>query len=209
MDVTNITVNTQSSILIDCGKKIYVDPLEIDGENHDADYVFITHDHYDHFSEKDILKIINENTVFIAPKAMEAKLIMKTPVGTQIIVEPGNEYETDDFTFETVASYNKVKPFHPKRSGWCGYILNIDGKRIYIAGDTDATKEAESVDCDIALIPIGGTYTMNYKEAAKLINKMKPKVVIPTHYGAIVGNKSDGQDFEKLVDSGIQVVLKL
>ncbi|MBQ9199511.1 MAG: MBL fold metallo-hydrolase [Lachnospiraceae bacterium] len=209
MDISNITVNTQSSILIDVGKKIYIDPLDIADATHDADYVFITHDHYDHYSMPDIHKILDEKTIFIIPAPLEMNLRRSTPVGSQICVVPGKVYETPDFKFETIAAYNKLKPFHPRRAGWCGYIIIIDGRRIYIAGDTDDIKEAEAVKCDIALVPIGGTYTMNYKEAARLINKIKPKVAIPTHYGSIVGNISDGEEFRKLVDDDIKVELKL
>ncbi len=209
MDVSNITVNTQNSILIDIGKKIYIDPFEISDDTHDADYIFITHDHYDHYSMPDIHKILNENTVFIIPAPIEMKLRKSTPVGSQICVVPGQKYETADFSFETVPSYNKMKPFHPKKAGWCGYIITLDGVRIYIAGDTDAIKEAEEVECDIALIPIGGFYTMNYKEAAQLINKIKPKCAIPTHYGSIVGDRADGERFSNLVDADIRVELKL
>lgn len=209
MDISDITVNTQSSILIDIGKKIYIDPLDIAEDTHDADYIFITHDHYDHYSMPDIHKILNEKTIFIIPAPLEMRLRRSTPVGSQICVVPGKAYETTDFTFETVSAYNKMKPFHPKKAGWCGYIITIDELRIYIAGDTDDIKEVEAVKCDIALVPIGGTYTMNYKEAARLINKMKPKIAIPTHYGSIVGNKSDGEDFKRLIDEDIMVELKL
>ena len=209
MDTSNITVNTQNSILIDIGKKIYIDPFKIEDDTHDADYIFITHDHYDHYSMPDIHRILNEKTVFIIPASMEMSLRKSTPVGSQISVVPGQKYETEDFSFETVPSYNKLKPFHPKRAGWCGYIITLDGVKTFIAGDTDATKEAEEVECDIALIPIGGTYTMNYKEAAKLINTIKPKFAIPTHYGSIVGDISDGEKFSKLVDTDIRVELKL
>lgn len=209
MDVSNIYVNTQSSILIDYGKKIYIDPLDIEESSGDADYIFITHDHYDHYSMKDILKIQNDNTVFVIPASLEKNLRNNFQAGSLISVAPGNAYETPDFTFETIPSYNKVKPFHPKRAGWCGYVVDIDGTRIYIAGDTDDTKEAETVRCDIALVPIGGTFTMNYKEAARLINKMKPKYAIPTHYGGLVGSKSDGDEFKKLVDTDIKVEIKL
>ena len=209
MDISNITVNTQSSILIDSEKKIYIDPIDISEARHDADYIFITHDHHDHYSMPDIHKILDYKTVFIIPAQLEMSIRRSTPVGSQICVVPGKVYETPDFSFETVAAYNKLKPFHPKKAGWCGYIITIDGTRVYIAGDTDDIKEAESVKCDIALVPIGGTYTMNYKEAARLINKIKPQVAIPTHYGSFVGNKADGLEFMNLVDDDIKVVLKL
>ena len=209
MDISNILVNTQSSIRIDSSKIIYVDPLDIGQEVHDADYIFITHDHYDHFSLEDINKVLKQETQFVVPLKMDIRVRKNTPVGRNLAVAAGQSYETEDFTFETVPAYNLIKPFHKKSAGWVGYILNIDDTRIYIAGDTDATKEAQNVKCDIAMVPIGGTYTMNHKEAAALINKIKPKYVIPTHYGSIVGDKLDGERFKQLVDEKIEVVLKL
>jgi len=98
---------------------------------------------------------------------------------------------------------------HPKSNGWLGYIVTIGEKRIYVAGDMDAIPEAKSFDCDIAMIPIGGTYTMNAAEAAALINQMKPKTVIPTHYGDIVGEKNDGNVFAAMISEDIEVVLKI
>ena len=124
-------------------------------------------------------------------------------------VEPGKSYEVNGISFETVAMYNKLKPFHPKKAGWCGYIIEVAGTRIYIAGDIDNIDEAKAVKCDVAMIPIGGFYTMNYKEGADLINTMKPKAAIPTHYGTAVGSPSDGENFAKLVDKDIQVEIKL
>ena len=209
MDISGIFVNTQNSIRIDCGKIIYVDPLDIRQESHDADYIFITHDHYDHFSLEDINKVLKQETQFVVPLKMDIRVRKNTPVGRNLAVAAGQSYETEDFTFETVPAYNLIKPFHKKSAGWVGYILNIDDTRIYIAGDTDATKEAQNVKCDIAMVPLGGTYTMNHKEAAALINKIKPKYVIPTHYGSIVGKPSDADEFASRVDSGIKVVRKL
>ncbi len=209
MDISGIFVNTQNSIRIDCGKIIYVDPLDIRQESHDADYIFITHDHYDHFSLEDINKVLKQETQFVVPLKMDIRVRKNTPVGRNLAVAAGQSYETEDFTFETVPAYNLIKPFHKKSAGWVGYILNIDDTRIYIAGDTDATKEAQNVKCDIAMVPIGGTYTMNHKEAAALINKIKPKYVIPTHYGSLVGDKLDGERFMQLVDKNINVVIKL
>ena len=206
MDVSNITVNAQNSICIDFGKKIYIDPFKIESGANDADYIFLTHDHYDHFSLEDLNKVGKMESIFVVPEAMDKKVRKNTAFGKNFPVKPGECYETEDFTFETIPMYNKIKPFHPKRSGWCGYVLNLDGTRVYIAGDIDAIKEAAEVKCDIALIPIGGTYTMDPKEAAGLINKMRPKIVVPVHYGDIVGKKSYGDDFAKLVDDGIEIV---
>ena len=209
MEISNITVNAQNSIRIDMGKIIYIDPFQIEGEPGDADYIFLTHDHYDHYSLDDINKVLQYETVFVVPEPMDIKLRKNTYAGRNLPVKPDNKYETEDFSFETVPAYNLLKPFHPKKAGWVGYILDIDGTRIYIAGDTDATKEAKNVRCDIALIPIGGTYTMNFKEAAKLLNEIRPEYAIPTHSGTLVGKESDGEGFRNLVDDGIKVVLKL
>ena len=210
MDLSYITVNAQNSIRINAnGTIIYVDPYQIDEENHDADFIFITHDHYDHFSLESINRIMQRETAFVVPIAMDKKVRKNTAAGINYPVEPGKSYVVNSLSFETVAMYNKLKPFHPKKSGWCGYIIDVSGTRVYIAGDIDDIDEAKAVKCDIAMIPIGGFYTMNYKEGAGLINTMKPKVAIPTHYGTAVGSPSDGESFAKLVDKDIQVETKL
>ena len=103
-----------------------------------------------------------------------------------------------------MSAYNNNKRFHPKENNWVGYLIAIDGITYYIAGDTDITEENRQVKCDVAFVPIGGTYTMDYKEAAKLINEIKPKIAIPTHYASIVGTKEDGIKFAKLLEPEIE-----
>ena len=202
----NIEVFTQSSIKITDGENhIYIDPLGIKEEFCDADYILITHDHYDHFSPEDIKKVAFENTVLIVPEKMESKALKEINFINKIESISPNQ----NLYIETIPAYNIIKPFHLKIFGWVGYILEIGGKRIYIAGDTDKTKEAEAVHCDIAMVPIGGTYTMNAKKAAELINIIQPEVAIPTHYGSIVGNKNDGELFKENVKAPVKVELKL
>lgn len=207
----NIEVFTQSSIKITDGENhIYIDPLGIKEEFCDADYILITHDHYDHFSPEDIKKVAFENTVLIVPEKMKAKALKEINFINKIeIISPNQNKKINNLYIETIPAYNIIKPFHLKIFGWVGYILEIGGKRIYIAGDTDKTKEAEAVHCDIAMVPIGGTYTMNAKKAAELINIIQPEVAIPTHYGSIVGNKNDGELFKKNVKAPVKVELKL
>ncbi len=208
----NIEVFTQNSIRIkDRGRNIYFDPFQMKEDPHDADFIFITHDHYDHFSPEDIMKVAGSDTVLIVPEKMAGKAAGEVAglAERMITVKPGIYREVDGLEFETIPSYNILKPFHPKNAGWVGYILHIDGRRIYIAGDTDATKEAKAVECDIALVPIGGTYTMDVKKAAELINTLRPDVAIPTHYGSIVGNPSDGEAFAELVKAPVKVELKI
>ena len=109
--------------------------------------------------------------------------------------------------FVTVPAYNVGKPFHPKSSRWIGYVIETEQGRVYVAGDTDATDEARKVSCDIALVPVGGKYTMDPAEAAELINTIRPKTAVPVHYGGIVGHRDDGKKFASLVDGGIETVL--
>ena len=207
----NIEVFEQNSIRIksDLGA-IYVDPFHMKEMPKNAAFLLITHDHYDHFSPEDIEKVVCKDTVLIVPEKMQAKTKQVAGrVRKTVTVKPGEKYEVDGLEFETIPSYNHLKPFHPKSAQWVGYLLIIDGKRIYIAGDTDATKEAKAVQCDVALVPVGGTYTMDPKAAAELVNEIRPAVVIPVHYGTVAGKPTDGKEFADLVKDPVKVELKL
>ena len=206
-----VEVNTQNSIRIESRVgTIYVDPLEIGNDAHDADYILITHDHYDHFSPEDIRKIVKADSILVVPEKMADKAQeVAGNVGKIETVKPGVYRELNGLEFETVPAYNLLKPFHPKSAEWVGYVLRIDGKRIYIAGDTDATKEAKAVKCEVALVPIGGTYTMDAKKAAELVNAIRPNVAIPVHYGSIVGKPADGDVFAQNVKDPIKVEFKI
>ena len=116
-----------------------------------------------------------------------------------ITVEPNKSYTVDNIKFKTIPAYNINKNFHPKENKWVGYIIYLDDISYYIAGDTDITEENKQVKCDVAFVPIGGTYTMTAKEAAELINIIKPKIAVPTHYGLIVGTKEDEEIFKRLI----------
>ena len=204
----NIEVLYHSSIRINKEKTIYIDPFKIDKNYNDADIVFITHDHYDHYSEEDIDKVINENTTIIIPEELLKKLLKKGINKNAIItVEPNEKYVVQGIKFETIPAYNTNKIFHPKENGWVGYIITLDDIRYYIAGDTDITEENRKVKCDVAFVPVGGTYTMDFKEAANLINEIKPKIAIPIHYGSIVGTEKDAIDFIRLLHLEIKGII--
>lgn len=196
-----IEINCHSSIKITKGIIIYIDPFRINEEKHDADLILITHDHYDHYSPEDIKKVIKEDTIIVAPKTIK-ELNNKENI---IFVEPNKTYNIKGYKMDTIPAYNINKHFHPKENNWVGYIIEIEGIKYYIAGDTDIIPENRQIKCDVALIPIGGTYTMDYKEASELINIIKPKIAIPTHYGSIVGDITDGEKFKKLIDNTIDV----
>lgn len=209
MNVDNIKINTQSSIRIELNKVLYFDPFKIEEDINDADIIFITHSHYDHFDINSINKVKNDNTIIVAPKSMEKDLI-NISVKELIYMNPYDEINIDDINIKGVPSYNNGKPFHPKNNNWLGYLVTYNSITYYIAGDTDKTEDNEKVKCDVALIPIGGHYTMDVKEATELVKIINPKVVIPTHYGSIIGSLEDGNKLKDyLSDTNIEVIEKL
>lgn len=209
MSYDQIQVNTQSSIRIEGSKTVYFDPFLIESGANDADVILITHSHQDHFDPESIGKVSNANTVFVVPAGMEKKMGQIAAKEQLRLLSPGDEIEVEGLKIKALPAYNKAKPFHPKRNKWLGYLLEMDETRYYVAGDTDVVKELQAVQCDIALVPIGGTYTMTAKDASGLINQIKPVATVPTHYGTIVGKKEDADEFRSLVDPDIEVVFKL
>jgi len=201
----NIEVLTHSSIRINKGKVIYFDPFNIEKNYNDADIIFITHSHYDHYSEKDIDKVKQDNTYFVAPEDVNSELLKQGIDEERIIqVAPNQTEEILGIKVETISAYNVNKKFHPKENNWVGYIIEIDGIRYYIAGDTDINEDNLKVKCDVCFVPVGGTYTMNCMEAAQFVNEIKPKVAVPIHYGSIVGTSEDAKEFLNLLDENIE-----
>ena len=207
----NIKVLCHSSIKIETqGKVIYSDPFRIEEVKNDADIIVITHSHYDHFSEEDILKVKNEETkILVTNDLLERTLELGFKKENITVVMPNNSYKKLNIEIDTIPAYNTNKKFHPQENMWVGYLLNLEQKVIYIAGDTDITEENKNIKCDIALVPIGGTYTMTYKEAAELVNTIKPEKAIPMHYGKIVGSIQEGTKFIKLVSDNIKVDIQI
>ena len=204
----NIEVLYHSSIKISKNKVIYIDPFKIDKNYNDADIVFITHDHYDHYSEEDLDKVIKENTTIVIPEELLTKVLRKGINQNAIVtVEPNKKYMVQEIEFETIPAYNTNKTFHPKENDWVGYIITLNGVRYYISGDTDITEENKKVKCDVAFVPVGGVYTMDFKEAAQLINEIQPKIAVPIHYGSVVGTKQDAEDFVKLLHPEIKGII--
>lgn len=212
MDLTNITVNAQSSIRIAGEKILYFDPFNITDEKHDADIIFITHEHFDHFQPESIAKIKKADTLIVAPVSME-KQIGEASIANIELWEPGTSHELYGLRIETIPAYNCFpKPFHTKGKNWQGYLVTMDSISYYVAGDTDVNEDIQKVTCDVALIPVGGKFTMDRKQAADFVVDIKPKAAIPTHYGDVVGNPGDGEEFKRLVeeqDNSIQVELRL
>lgn len=197
-----IQVLHQAAIKLITDKVIYFDPYNITEKYQDADYIFITHDHYDHFDPHSIKNISKENTKIIVPKCLRGN-------NETLTVETSKEYTIDDIIFKTIPSYNLNKPFHPKEKEYVGYNILLEDEYYYIMGDTDRTPESDNVKADICFVPIGGTYTMNVTEAANYINDLNPKIAIPIHYGEIVGDVSLGKEFKEKINKNIEVRLLL
>lgn len=194
-----------STIKFNGDKIIYTDPFNIKNSYMDADIIFITHSHYDHFSKEDIIKCKKENTkIIITEDLYNESVDLGFDSNNIISVLPNNHYEVDGISFDTIPAYNINKNFHPKDNNWVGYIIDINNIKYYVAGDTDSNNDVESVKCDVAFLPIGGKFTMDYNEAANLANLIKPKIVVPIHYGTIIGSREDAINFKNSVDSSIK-----
>ena len=200
-----ISLNYHASIKINKNNKIlYFDPYKINESLNDADYIFITHSHYDHFSLDDIKKVMNDNTKFIVTSDVEVQINNLGISSEKItVVYPNETYTVDDISFDTVPSYNINKTFHKKSYNWVGYNVNINNTRYYIVGDSDVTDELKDVKCDVIFIPVGGTYTMTASEAADAVNTMDVKYAIPIHYGE-TGSRTDAENFVNNLDSNIK-----
>ena len=200
----HVRVLYHSCSRLDGEKIIYTDPYDLDATLHDADIILITHSHYDHFSPEDIDKVKNSQPILVAPKAMCELALKAGFAATQIVlVEPDKTYTIAGIKIETVPAYNVGKDFHPQKEHWVGYVVEMNSLRYFIAGDTDINADNQAVHCDVALLPVGGVYTMDASQAAQLAHIIKPQAAVPTHYGAICGKITDGKEFCRLLSQTI------
>jgi L-ascorbate metabolism protein UlaG (beta-lactamase superfamily) len=186
---------------IDSKKIIYLDPYGISG-GPKADLILISHDHFDHCSPEDVAKIQGSKTVIVTEKDSAKKLS-----GDVRIVKPGESLNVDDFKIQAVPSYNTDKDFHPKANDWLGFIVEIEGITVYHAGDSDFIPEMNDLKVDIALLPVSGTYVMTADQAVKAALAINPKLAIPMHYGAIVGDEQDALSFKKALEGKVEVLI--
>ena len=184
---------------IDAEKTVYFDPYQIEG-GPVADLILISHEHFDHCSPEDVAKIQAPETVIVTEKDSAKKL-----TGDIRILKPGEILDLGDVKIEAVPSYNTDKDFHPRKNGWLGFIVELEGVKVYHAGDADFIPEMKDFDVDIALLPVSGTYVMTADQAVKAALAINPKLAIPMHYGAIVGDMADALNFKKELEGKVEV----
>ena len=195
------------------GQTIYIDPFQIGGSPPKADVVLVSHEHFDHLSLDDLKKVVGPNTVIIAHKQSHGEL-SKLKAKDVKLVKPGDTVKVGKLEVEAVPAYNvnkfrePGKVFHPKEDGKLGFVLTVNGVRIYHAGDTDHIPEMKSIRTEVALLPVSGTYVMTAQEAAEAVKTINPKVVIPMHFGTIVGERNDAETFKKLVTCQVEILEK-
>lgn len=182
---------------------VYIDPWKITSEPRNGDLILLTHHHYDHFSMEDILKVAREGATIIAPAPTVAEIEGWENVRT---VEAGDQITIAGVNVEAVPAYNTNKKYHPREKGGLGYIVELNGERIYHCGDSDPIDEMREMRCDGVLIPVSGTYVMTPREAVAAIEMLKPDWAIPMHYGTIVGESSDAAYFAE--HAACNVVIK-
>ncbi len=186
-------------------KVVYIDPWKLAPGAEKADVILVTHEHRDHFSKDDVAAISKADTIVVAPQSVAAKTDQKLTV-----VKPGDKLTVNGVNIEVVPAYNANKKFHLKSAGHVGYIVTLNGKRIYHSGDTDLIPEMTQIKTDIALLPVSGTYVMTATEAAEAANTIKPALAIPMHYGDpdVVGTRSDAEEFKRLAQVPVEILDK-
>ncbi|TET45849.1 MBL fold metallo-hydrolase [Candidatus Aerophobetes bacterium] len=188
------------------GLVIYIDPWELE-DGAKGDLILITHDHHDHCSLEDLAKIQKKDSVIVTVAAAAAKLS-----GQIEVMRPGDELTVKGIPISAVPAYNVNKfrspgvPFHPRESGYVGFILTVEGQRIYHAGDTDFIPEMESIDADIALLPVSGTYVMTVDEAVEAVKAIRPQIAIPMHVGRHIGSLVDAKHFKEKASVPVQIL---
>ncbi len=186
-------------------KTIYIDPWKLESGTEKADLILVTHDHFDHFSQDDIDRLSKAGTVVVGPQSVADKF-----KGKMTVVKAGDKITAAGVPIEVVPAYNTNKQFHPKSAGHVGYIITLNGRRIYHSGDTDLIPEMANIKADIALLPVSGTYVMTAPEAAEAANTIKPGLAIPMHWGDpnVVGTMSDAEEFKRLTKVPVEILDK-
>jgi len=197
----------QSGFRIQNGDQvIYLDPIQVPDSPHDADVVLITHPHGDHCDTSSVQKVSKDSTQILA----EPDSVNRLGSGFSKLspIKLGENMEVDNLQIATVRAYNNTKSFHPRSNDWLGFVITLeDGRTIYHGGDTDFVTEMNDIDADVALLPVGGNFTMRAVEAAQAVKAIQPKLAIPMHWGGSVGSVRDAQTFQQELEGDVAALV--
>ena len=205
--IDNVFWLGHDAIRIEGSKTVYIDPWQIVAGAPPADLILVTHDHFDHFSNDDVRRLSTPATVLVGPAEVSAH-----HDGEKLTMAPGDTVVIDGVTVAAVPAYNVDKfkapgqVFHARGDGKLGFVLEMDGRRYYHAGDTDRIPEMAAINVDVAFLPVSGTYVMTAEEAAEACGAIDAIVVVPMHYGTIVGSIDDAQRFADLCPLPVEIL---
>lgn len=185
---------------------IYIDPWKV-STGPKADLILVTHSHHDHMCMDDIVRLSGPDTRVVGPADVASKIKRSYELRPRMYLEFPVKGRAGPIKVEGYNAYNPKKRFHPMENGWLGLVVDLGGYRIYHSGDTDVIPEMEGIkDIDVALLPVGGTYTMTAKEAVEAVKVIRPKKAIPMHWGDIVGGRADAELFKKLCPCDVEIL---
>jgi L-ascorbate metabolism protein UlaG (beta-lactamase superfamily) len=180
----------------EAGLAVFIDPFRVPGRAGPADLILITHPHQDHYDKKSIEGLRKEGTAIVMPRSCVEP--------GQMALSAGESLSFGLLTVTGIAAYNLTRRFHPRSGGWLGYMIEVEGIRIYHAGDTDLVPEMADLHPDIALLPVGGIFSMSGRAAAEAAGIMKASLCIPMHFGMLLGGRGAGARFvHRLGDKGL------
>jgi L-ascorbate metabolism protein UlaG (beta-lactamase superfamily) len=182
------------------GLEIHVDPIGISAASH-ADFILLTHPHYDNFSERDIDRIRTPRTVVVAPASMKKLL-----ADADHFMRPGDMLQLDGLDILAVPAHNVDKRYHPPEAAWLGYVFTVGGATFYHAGDTDFLPSMFGIRCDVAFLPCGGHYTMGPEGAIRAAAACDASVVVPIHWGEPHGTREDVEAMRELIDGELRIL---
>jgi L-ascorbate metabolism protein UlaG (beta-lactamase superfamily) len=186
----------QSAFLVRAGtgQAIFIDPWRVPSRAGHADLILVTHPHPDHYDRASIERLRKKETVIVLPRAGAES--------GQIGIAAGESLQVGGFAVTAVPAYNVTRRFHPRSRGWLGYLVDVDGVRIYHAGDTDLVPEMKDLRPDIALLPVGGLFAMDGRAAAEAAGVLKASLCIPMHFGLLLGGRGAGARFVRRLGEG-------
>jgi L-ascorbate metabolism protein UlaG (beta-lactamase superfamily) len=191
-----------ASFRLDGPPTIYFDPTNAGSSTPPADVILISHDHSDHYAPAALRQLSAAQTVIVTNEAVAAKLGTESGVDGEVrVIQAGEVTTVGDVEIEAVPAYNVTKSYHPREAGGLGFIVTWGGERLYFAGDTDHIPEMAQIECDVALLPIGGTYTMDVNEAVQAAADIDAKVFVPMH-----ARSADPEEFRDLCDCTVVIV---